>query len=919
MFTVSQAARFGKDELNRAKTFGNWKVIQDEAWDEEGDMYFPDEYFIIDYYGNDTDVKIPSKINNKKVVGLANKVFANKKIKSVFIPSTICYIDSDAFSGNKTLKKVMFDSESKLNYIPSEAFKNCTSLEEVTLPKKTREIGRAVFSGCSSLTTVKNISKLYDVCSYAFAGCKKLKNIPLHKIKIFGPAAFKGCTSLTTANLEALVQLSGNVFENCTNLKSVHLSKKTRYIGPAVFKGCKSLEKISVDELNNYYSIYDGALSRKNKTEIIAYPAARADNDFVIPSETKVVDRYAFYGAKKLKADLTFSNKIKQIGVGAFENCLLIEKISLPDTVKTISKHAFRNTAFMKAQKGNSAYYIDNILIRIDGTFDEYEIKEGTVFIAGTALEGCKIGTLTIPQSVTKFSNNALSGDCEIDTLVINSNITSLGDLGLKKVYENYKLYSQKTPVKSTIKNVIVASPITQTETAFNYTTIQTISFTSDVRKIDAWAFFRCRNLNQVNFSNGRETSINFSENITSIGYKAFYGTDLDKVIIPDTVTKIGGCVFKDCVNLTYAKLPNSITKIPLDTFNNCKKLKSFEIGRRAFAFSGLESIIIPDTVTEFSGGSIFKGCANLKSVRLPINDSIKTIPNSMFMKTSLTNIEIPNGYTTICGRAFCMSQLKNITLPNTIVQIKGAAFSRCKNLKSIKLPVSLKQFSMSEYRFDKGAFARSAIENITIPEGIEVLPKATFYECKSLKKVVLPSTTKKIYEEAFYNCTSLNKIDLGNSLTHIYDKAFYNCKSLKNISLPNTIKNIGVYNAFSPDTAVFANSGLKSITIPKNVKSLGTGTFKGCKSLKTVTINGKVQTLHDNIFKNCTALTNIRIKKGTIQKVFDNTFKGAKSGIKFYVNTKKQAKTLKGALEKTNIKSAKIYANNVLVYKNVG
>ena len=79
------------------------------------------------------------------------------------------------------------------------------------------------------------------------------------------------------------------------------------------------------------------------------------------------------------------------------------------------------------------------------------------------------------------------------------------------------------------------------------------------------------------------------------------------------------------------------------------------------------------------------------------------------------------------------------------------------------------------------------------------------------------------------------------------------------------------------------------------------------------------MQTLHDNIFKNCTALTSIRIKKGTIKKVFDNTFKGAKSGIKFYVNTKKQAKTLKGALEKTNIKSAKIYANNVLVYKNVG
>ncbi len=928
VFTVSQAIDYEKHEIKaHSKRIGDWKVMPREKYDDDDIQYFSKEaYCIIGYYGYNTDIKIPSKLNGIPIFALYGNVFKGKKIKSVYIPESVYYLEGAVFKGNKTLKKVTFDSEAKVDYIESEAFKNCTALEEITLPKKVRNIGRSAFSGCTSLTTVKKTAKFYSVGSYAFAGCKKLKNIPLKKIEDFGYAAFKGCTRLTTANLAISEQLSGNVFENCTNLKSVHFSKKTRYVGRAIFKGCKSLEKISVDEQNNIYSIYDGALTRNNKAEIIAYPAARADNDFVIPSETKVVNKYAFYGAKKLKADLTFSNKIKQIGVGAFENCSLIEKISLPDTVKTISKHAFKNTAFMKAQKPNGAYYIDNILIRIDGTFDEYEIKEGTVFIAGTALDGCKVGTLTIPQSVTKFSNNALSGDCEIDTLVINSNITSLGGLGLKKVYQNHKLYNQKSLAKSTIKNVIVASPITQTETTFNYTTIQTISFTSDVRKINARAFFHCRNLNQVNFSNERETSINFSEKITSIGNYAFNGTNLSKVIIPDTVTKIGGCVFEDCVNLTYAKLPSTITKIPLDTFNNCKKLKSFEIeenitaiARRAFAFSGLKSIIIPDTVTEFSGGSIFKGCADLKSVRLPINDSIKAIPNSMFMKTSLTNIEIPNGYTTICGRAFCMSKLKNITLPNTIVEIKGAAFSKCKNLKSIKLPASLKQFSRSENTFDKGAFARSAIESISIPEGVKVIPKETFYECKSLKKVVLPSTTKQIYEKAFYNCTNLSKINLGKSLTHVYDKAFYNCKKLKSIKLPATIKKIGVYNAFSPDTAVFANSGLKSITIPKKVKTLGTGTFKGCKSLETVTIKGEVKTLHTNVFKNCTALKKIYIKKGTIDNINKTAFKGAKSGIKFYVNTKAQAKTLKGALEKTNIKSAKIYANNVLVYKNVG
>ena len=663
VFTISQAEYWSWEIKKYSQKFGDWRIIPAMSTDDDDGRHINyKSYYIIDYYGNKTNVKVPSKVNGKKIVGLEEKVFAGKKIKSVVIPNTVYNIGTNVFKGIKTLKKV-------------------------TLPDSVKRISPEAFKGCTALTTV-NASGITHIYEYAFAGCKKLKNIPLKKIKDFGYAAFKGCSSLTTANLAISEVVSRNVFENCTNLKSVHLSKKTRYIGPAVFKGCKSLEKISVDEQNNIYSIYDGALTRNNKSEIVAYPAARADNDFVIPSETKVVNSYAFYGAKKLKADLTFSNKIKQIGVGAFENCLLIEKISLPDTVKTISKHAFRNTAFMKAQKGNSAYYVDNILIRMSNVKGEYTLKDSTVFIANHALDDCEVDTLIIPESVTKFNQYSLLGNGTVDTLIINSPAEVFDDINFDSVYS-----MGDKPKESQIKNVIVNSPI-------------------------------------------------------------------DKLGI-------------------------------------------------TFCHSTVENVTLPDTVTTISSLA-FSYCKNLKSIDLP--DNVTTLGNGCFDYSSLESIKIPQSVTTIQDYAFAGTNLKKIVLPDTVTSIGKYLFKDCKKLTQAKLP-----------------------------SAITTIPVQTFWGCKALKS-----------------------FDVEENITTISKQAF-------------------------------SKSGLQKITLPSTIQSIGKESFKNCP------------------------LETIKIKNGTIENIHAKAFDGAKSGIKFYVNTKAQAKTLKGALEKTNIKSAKIYANNTLVYKNVG
>ncbi len=80
---------------------------------------------------------------------------------------------------------------------------------------------------------------------------------------------------------------------------------------------------------------------------------------------------------------------------------------------------------------------------------------------------------------------------------------------------------------------------------------------------------------------------------VTTIGADAFYGTALTSVIIPDSVTSIGGYAFFDCFGLTSVTIPDSVASIGDSAFYNC---------------SSLTSVTIPNSVTSI-GQYVFALC----------------------------------------------------------------------------------------------------------------------------------------------------------------------------------------------------------------------------------------------------------------------------------------------------------------------
>ena len=106
---------------------------------------------------------------------------------------------------------------------------------------------------------------------------------------------------------------------------------------------------------------------------------------------------------------------------------------------------------------------------------------------------------------------------------------------------------------------------------------------------------------------------------------KAVIDKSITKIDIPAGITKIGGYLFYNCVNLTSVTIPDTVTVVDHNSFRGCSSLTSVtipdgvvNIGSAAFyGCSSLTTINIPSSVTTIGSTSIFQNCTNLENVTL--------------------------------------------------------------------------------------------------------------------------------------------------------------------------------------------------------------------------------------------------------------------------------------------------------------
>ena len=331
---------------------------------------------------------------------------------------------------------------------------------------------------------------------------------------------------------------------------------------------------------------------------------------------------------------------------------------------------------------------------------------------------------------------------------------------------------------------------------------------------------------------------------LTEIGENTFKGcSSLQSINLPNTVKTIGEYAFKDCSSLEYINIPESVTDIGSGAFDGCGKLKdsidSFDGYDKLQDNGGALKIVsnrVIDcdedvTYVEIPSGVVsietdaFYGCKSLKSIVIP--DSVKSIGESAFSGcTSLTDVNIPDGVQSIEPFTFSScSALEEIILPDSVKSIGDGAFSHS-GLKSIKMPSRLNKIGYKGSNVQRsGAFnSCSALTDIVIPEGVQVISEETFKDCTALVSVTIPNTVTKINDDAFYSCSSLKSIDIPDSVKQIGTKSVHNYK-------------------YADDTChvFFGCTSLETVILGNGIESIGADAFSCCKSLTSITIPNNV------------------------------------------------------------------------------
>ena len=130
------------------------------------------------------------------------------------------------------------------------------------------------------------------------------------------------------------------------------------------------------------------------------------------------------------------------------------------------------------------------------------------------------------------------------------------------------------------------------------------------------------------------------------------------------------------------------------------------------------------------------------------------------------------------------------------------------------------------------GAFERSAVTSVTIPDSVTAILDRAFANCFQLTNISIPNSVTSIGFSAFEHCTSLKSITLPSSLSSISEALFFCCSQLTTIHIPDSVLSIQDY-AFGNCTR------LETVHIPVSVTSIGVYAFDGCPNSMTVTYSG--------------------------------------------------------------------------------
>ena len=309
---------------------------------------------------------------------------------------------------------------------------------------------------------------------------------------------------------------------------------------------------------------------------------------------------------------------------------------------------------------------------------------------------------------------------------------------------------------------------------------LERIVIPKTVTKIEDGAFIGCTNLRSIEISPDNPVYKSVGNYISLKEDSQTLILGCEATVIPEdgSITKIGEEAFNGC-DLESFYIPSAITEIAKNAFNGCDKLESFTVNENNSEFFSFDGILYDKKKTEiFLLPSILKG-------KVEIYNGTKIIPSYTFQgRKQITEIIIPNSVESIGEGALSMcSGLEKLTAPFRIKdeygyidhQYFGYLFDEDKSWKGEYINqtglIEVRQYDTIDERSYIKFYLPANLSSVTINGG--EIKNCAFTGCYRLQSVSLESGVV-IGREAFYKCENLTEINLPDGVIVIGKDAFY-------------------------------------------------------------------------------------------------------------------------------------------------
>ena len=220
-------------------------------------------------------------------------------------------------------------------------------------------------------------------------------------------------------------------------------------------------------------------------------------------------------------------------------------------------------------------------------------------------------------------------------------------------------------------------------------------------------------------------------KNVIAIGNYAFEDKKkLITVVLPNNLLTIGDRAFAN----DFFTVESTMYEIKINIPN-----KVTHIGKEAFKYRGLSSLILPNSVVSIGEGAF--SFNSLKSVVIP--NSITVIPKNAFQVNAFTTVTIPNSVVTIEEEAFVVGELTSISIPNSVQVIGKSAFGNNK-LVTLTIPATVKEIKENAFRNNR--LTTITFEGTTPPLKSDKDNKTIFDENR-IQHIYVPASSVAAYK----------------------------------------------------------------------------------------------------------------------------------------------------------------------------